>query len=442
MVTGLIMDTKSEPTATELANRQLIVEVLIYSTSTCHVYKAFDRRRNQLVVLKFLSMPVNNSSSGAIQREVENQMSCRHPNIVELLDIFWYYLSSTTWVAVLELEQMMKDLITDIQFRLTNHFPYDEERLSDYFRTLVEVFAFAQDKGIAHRDVKPHNLFLSGSTIKVGDFGSSRHIPLDPLYLTLAGTPSYLSPLLRQGLFTSRRYLAHNPFKSDVYSFGLTILHMANLHCILPSEELNAAVQRSITGSQYSESLKVWLRWILTYDEANRPDFVEIRAALQGSSPSLQTPVSNFACEHSQTPSPVQLTCRHSLCKDCFEDRLVFLSNCMQIICTVCGQHTEYMITATTVTTVSSELMRMDRIVVHTKAISAFDGAWTGDMVELSSSIRKPEGRGPEAISSMNSLPRLNQGAKAVVAIRVPDQARDQSIFESLSRQMSFRSSR
>lgn len=448
------MNASLEPTATELSSRQLLLEELIYNTSTCYVYRAWDRRRNLPVVLKFLLMPVNEASSEAMQREVENQLACRHPNIVEILDSFWYFLSSTTWVAVLELERMMKDLIKDIQDRYKNKFPYDEDTLSGYFRTLVDVFAFAQDRGIAHRDVKPHNLFLSGSTLKVGDFGSSRHVPHNPLYLSLVGTPSYLSPLLREGLSANRSYIAHNPFKSDVYSFGLTILHMATLQCLSPFEDLNTAVQRAINGYQCSESMKAWLRWILTFDEANRPDFIEIRKALQGDTSHLQTIIrdSCLACEHDQALSSMQLSCYHSLCQDCFEARLVYLPSCMQIVCPVCDQHTEYLFAPTSVMTTGSGVTHIEKINVQKKpvhvkgnSVAVMGTEWTSEVTVLSPSPQKrPVGQGCEEGSSqsaqfsMSSLPSLNLSTPTIVAARPTEEVNHQAIWEALVRKSSI----
>ena len=346
------MNISLEPTASQLARYQLQVEELLYSTSTCYVYRAFDRSRNQHVVLKFLLMPVTDKSTEAMQREVENQMSCRHPNIVEMLECFWYYLSSTTWIAVLELELMAKDLMRDIQDRCRNQFPYPETLLFAYFSTLVDAFAFAQDKCIAHRDVKPQNLFLTGSSLKVGDFGSSRVVPHDPKELTLAGTPSYLSPILRQGLSANCRYIAHNPYKSDVYSLGLTFLHMMSLQCVSPFEDIKTAVPRIIQACQYSDQMKGRLNWMLTYEEANRPDFLALRSTLQGNTPSQQVSASTrFACEHSQTPNPVSLVCSHCLCKDCFDAQTAFLAHCIQIICALCRQPTEFLFGPSTVAT-------------------------------------------------------------------------------------------
>lgn len=70
-----------------------------------------------------------------------------------------------------------------------------------------------------------------------------------------------------------------NPFKEDVFAWGMTLLQIAALH----REEEMMGVRDSIVHDQYSEAfadikhsfmLKLYLRFLLTNDSDERPDFV------------------------------------------------------------------------------------------------------------------------------------------------------------------------
>jgi len=57
--------------------------------------------------------------------------------------------------------------------------------------------------GVAHRDIKPGNVFMTTSgDIKIADFGASKSgVEKDiTSEASLAGTPSYLSPILMGAL--------------------------------------------------------------------------------------------------------------------------------------------------------------------------------------------------------------------------------------------------
>ena len=45
------------------------------------------------------------------------------------------------------------------------------------FKQILEALHYLQDRGIMHRDIKPHNIFLDeNNNAKLGDFGLSRSI--------------------------------------------------------------------------------------------------------------------------------------------------------------------------------------------------------------------------------------------------------------------------
>jgi len=84
---------------------------------------------------------------------------------------------------------------------------------------------------VCHKDIKPSNLFLTDAAgFKVGDFGCAKSLD-SALEHSMAGTPLYLSPILRRA-FTQQLLgqqigpVEHNPYKSDVFSLGLTLVFL------------------------------------------------------------------------------------------------------------------------------------------------------------------------------------------------------------------------
>ena len=89
-------------------------------------------------------------------------------------------------------------------------------------------YAFRQ--GIIHRDIKPENLMLvSGTEVKIADFGSSIFYKAQVTQKVVVGTPSYMS--MEQ---ISGHRLTHS---SDMYSLGVVAYHL--LTGVLPFRAKN-----------------------------------------------------------------------------------------------------------------------------------------------------------------------------------------------------------
>jgi serine/threonine protein kinase len=86
---------------------------------------------------------------------------------------------------------------------------------------------FMHSKGVVHRDMKPHNIFLaSDGTAKIGDFGLSRIMNSsgDVLgktasYTANIGSPAYMAPELLNAEKANTRYNA----AIDIYSFAIIL---------------------------------------------------------------------------------------------------------------------------------------------------------------------------------------------------------------------------
>ena len=81
---------------------------------------------------------------------------------------------------------------------------------------ILRALQHAHDKGIVHRDIKPHNIMLlSDGTIKITDFGIARFSRSTTKTITdkAIGSVHYISPEQASGAFTDAR--------SDIYSLGV-----------------------------------------------------------------------------------------------------------------------------------------------------------------------------------------------------------------------------
>ena len=95
--------------------------------------------------------------------------------------------------------------------------PIDVDRGINWLIQAAEGLQAAHDKGVIHRDIKPHNIFVcDDGTVKVMDFGIAKRqsAPGVTVGNMIAGTPDYMSPEQISG-FSS---VTHS---TDLYALGV-----------------------------------------------------------------------------------------------------------------------------------------------------------------------------------------------------------------------------
>ena len=107
---------------------------------------------------------------------------------------------------------------------------------------IADGLAAAHDRGVVHRDLKPHNIFIEAYTGRVVlmDFGLAR-IEAQAETSTptgVSGTPEYIAPEQARGLEVDAR--------ADLYSFGCVLYHLLVGQVVFPSKTRLAALQRHI----------------------------------------------------------------------------------------------------------------------------------------------------------------------------------------------------
>jgi cyclin-dependent kinase 7 len=100
-------------------------------------------------------------------REVKLQAELKHPNVVELLDVF---VHNDTMNVVFEiLPNNLDNVIKDKSIVLT------QADIKAYMKMLLEGLAYCHDHYVLHRDLKPENLLIGpDGQVKIGDFGLAR----------------------------------------------------------------------------------------------------------------------------------------------------------------------------------------------------------------------------------------------------------------------------
>ncbi|KAH9605616.1 hypothetical protein KSS87_001028 [Heliosperma pusillum] len=120
-----------------------------------------------------------------LRREMEIQMSLRHPNVLRLFG--WFHDTDRIFLV---LEYAFGGELYKV-LRRSGFLP--ENQAATYIASLTEALAYCHGKNVIHRDIKPENLLLDHEgRLKIADFGWSvqsrdkRH--------TMCGTLDYLAP--------------------------------------------------------------------------------------------------------------------------------------------------------------------------------------------------------------------------------------------------------
>lgn len=139
-----------------------------------------------------------------------------HPNIVSYEDHSVIpHRGEVGWDILLKME-----LLIPFQEWQTNHM-LDETEVLKLGRDISAALAFARNRGLVHRDVKPQNIFVDEfGNFKLGDFGISRTIEKTMSGLSRKGTESYMAPEVYNGNAYGESV--------DVYSLGLVLYKCLN----------------------------------------------------------------------------------------------------------------------------------------------------------------------------------------------------------------------
>jgi serine/threonine protein kinase len=203
----------------DLADEYEIIDELGRGASAV-VYRARDRALDRLVAIKVVRPHAVASGQDALERlarEARTIARLSHPNIVTLYAV--RRLPSAGGLALV-MQLVPGGTLKDT---LVAQGALDPERVEAILRDVASALAYANNRGIVHRDVKPENIFLDEETGRalLADFGIAWSMDQESrLTMTGAaiGTPTYMAPEQIDGASPDAR--------SDLYSLGLVAWEM------------------------------------------------------------------------------------------------------------------------------------------------------------------------------------------------------------------------
>jgi serine/threonine protein kinase len=227
---GVAANDRRPPAAVHAAlaehPRYKLVE-LIAKGGMGDVFKAEHRMMERTVALKVIRHELMRKPEAVerFHREVKTAASLSHPNIVtshdaeQAGDVHFLVMEYVDGVDLANLVKQQGAL------------PVAEA--CDYIRQAATGLQYAHQRGMVHRDIKPHNLMVTADrTVKILDFGlaslteslpsAGEDMPQESSLTaagTIMGTPDFISPEQSQD--------AHGAdIRSDIYSLGTTLYYL------------------------------------------------------------------------------------------------------------------------------------------------------------------------------------------------------------------------
>jgi serine/threonine protein kinase/tetratricopeptide (TPR) repeat protein len=180
------------------------------------VYLANDTLLNRLVALKYLITSQDAAYDETFLSEARMLASLNHPNITAIYDVIFdekkrSYCLVMEYVEGKPLSKVIDNWSGPLPLELTLNFSI----------SILQALQYAHEKGVVHRDIKPDNVLVQQTTVKLTDFGVAGLISLLAEGTDyMVGTPAYMSPEQVDGQATDGR--------ADLYALGVMLYEMAS----------------------------------------------------------------------------------------------------------------------------------------------------------------------------------------------------------------------
>jgi len=202
------------------------VDVLLGAGGMGEVYRARDTRLGRTVAIKVLlsGLTANSERRARFEREARAISALSNPHICALYDIGRAEETEYLVMEYLEGETLADKLIRG-RLPLSQVLRYGTE--------IAQALQHAHRAGITHRDLKPGNIMITSSGVKLLDFGLAKWA--EPVRVSDASATTLVNPITAEGMvvgtvvYMSPEQLEGKAIdhRTDIFSLGCVLYEMA-----------------------------------------------------------------------------------------------------------------------------------------------------------------------------------------------------------------------
>ena len=228
-------------------NKYEIIEY-IGSGSFSVVYKVQNITTKNIYSAKIISMKdmENQDFNESIKNEINILNKIDHPNIIKLIDSFSIKNDQNEELFVILTEYCSNGNLYDY-IKILGYI--NTEDIAIIIKGLSEALQYLHSIGIAHCDIKPHNILLDDNYIpKLCDFNLSIDTNINHVS-TCGGSFPYSAPEVSEEN-------SINLFKADIWSFAITIYEIAEGNLPFMKDENSEFITEKLIIETDDEDLK------------------------------------------------------------------------------------------------------------------------------------------------------------------------------------------